>query len=574
MRWHRQDPTGITVTSAENNGRRRVWYVFAGVVALTPSAYFVYFPITNTDIWWHLAAAREMLSSKSILFVDPFAYTLERPEWIDIHWGFQLIVHWLRSTVGFGGIVITKCIVTAIVGALLMFVNRENRRRAITALIFTFLIHEARYLVLARPIMVTLPAIALYLLVISEYYRTGKAKLFLLLIPVQLLWANTQGLFVLGPVIAGGYAAGEAVSLIKRKNGSISYHPRTFRALLSVTIGAMLVSFLNPYGWRGALLPFKLFGRIDPRFGNIYSQNVSENLPLRDMLTSEPRLAWITIGITLVSIFFLWAGRRRVRWGDVFVLLGFLWLAFSAQRNILLYFVVLTPFLGRSIADILPGPTARDTSLHPRSAGALSLVFFLFVWVVSALPAHARTIALYPQNRMVSPFRVPAGAADFIEKHGVTGRVFNTIRYGGYLIYRFYPDKQVFIDGRLVIRSPAFFAEYLAILDNPEYFEPVANKFSITHAVLPISVYTRALPLVKALYDWPNWDPVYCDGNSIVFVGKGFFDLPVIDPLSPEGRAEIEAEIVSQWKNDPAIRREAGYWLENLIGVLKSHDSR
>ena len=65
--------------------------VLAVMVLSLLSAYFVYFPITNTDIWWHLTTAREMLTQKSILYFDPFSYTLNNPEWINLHWIFQLI---------------------------------------------------------------------------------------------------------------------------------------------------------------------------------------------------------------------------------------------------------------------------------------------------------------------------------------------------------------------------------------------------------------------------------------------------------------------------------------------------
>ena len=128
MSGFRPDRSHMDMTAAGTSVRWNLGYVISAVAALCASAFFVYFPITNTDIWWHLAAGREMLSSKSILHIDPFAYTVERPDWIDIHWGFQLIVYWLRSTVGFGGIVLIKCVLITIVGALLLFVSRGKRR--------------------------------------------------------------------------------------------------------------------------------------------------------------------------------------------------------------------------------------------------------------------------------------------------------------------------------------------------------------------------------------------------------------------------------------------------------------
>ena len=67
----------------------------------------------------------------------------------------------------------------------------------------------------------------------------------------------------------------------------------------------------------------------------------------------------------------------------------------------------------------------------------------------------------------MSPFRFPEKIADYIEEHSVPGTMFNDLRYGGYLIWRLYPQEKVFIDTRLIIRPPEFFAEYLAISEYP-----------------------------------------------------------------------------------------------------------
>ena len=43
---------------------------------------------------------------------------------------------------------------------------------------------------------------------------------------------------------------------------------------------------------------------------------------------------------------------------------------------------------------------------------------------------------------------LPAGAADFIEKEGLPGLRYNDFGDGGYFIWRFYPERKVFQDGR------------------------------------------------------------------------------------------------------------------------------
>ena len=50
-------------------------------------------------------------------------------------------------------------------------------------------------------------------------------------------------------------------------------------------------------------------------------------------------------------------------------------------------------------------------------------------------------------------WRYPAGAADFLLAHHVAGPIFNTYEYGGYLIWRLWPEQRVFIDGRSLSES-------------------------------------------------------------------------------------------------------------------------
>jgi hypothetical protein len=56
--------------------------VLAGLAALTP--------VADSDIWWHLAAGREMIARRGFLRTDPFSLGARGRPWIDLHWLFQL----------------------------------------------------------------------------------------------------------------------------------------------------------------------------------------------------------------------------------------------------------------------------------------------------------------------------------------------------------------------------------------------------------------------------------------------------------------------------------------------------
>lgn len=54
-------------------------------------------PSADGDIWWHLAAGREMVARGGLLFSDPFSVSAEGRPWVDVHWLFQLAVYALNQ---------------------------------------------------------------------------------------------------------------------------------------------------------------------------------------------------------------------------------------------------------------------------------------------------------------------------------------------------------------------------------------------------------------------------------------------------------------------------------------------
>jgi len=534
-------------------------------------AFVTYFPVTDTDIWWHLAAGREMMAHKRLLYADPFAFTLDRPPWINLHWLFQLVSYGVFKAGGCGALVAMKCALTAAACALACACVPSRRFAALCAFAYALLIYEARYLVLVRPVIITLGCMAVFLLCFERYRVCRRWGRLWLLIPVQILWANCQGLFALGPAIAVAYACGEALDRLvaaRRNDVPISFVNVWDKKQAQILALLIAAGFANPYLWQGCAFPWRLFLRIMPLPGNSYSQFVSENVPLLSLSGIDRRFLHSVTAVTLLLAVSFFLNRRRMTAAHVFLCGGFLLLAFMAQRNILLYFFVAAPVLAANLSasDVWKWAAGLHPGLRRCTTAVLMTVAF---WLLAVPVArHTRIIAVYPKAGAISPFRVPAAAADWLEAHQMTGNVFNSIRYGGYLLWRFYPAKKVYIDGRLTVRPPRFFDEYLALLDNPSHFEQTARRFNITNAVLPTAVFYQYMGIVKWLYDSPRWKLVFADGASVVFVRSDLFEDDGLDVRNGQDVRRMEAEIDRQWRNDAYIRREARTYLAQMIRYL------
>ncbi|MGD9202461.1 MAG: hypothetical protein PVI26_12920, partial [Chitinispirillia bacterium] len=247
------------------------------------SALFVYFPLTNTDIWWHMAAAREMILTKGILYTDPFAYSIDNPQWIDLHWFSQILFLSVFSLFSGAGLLFFKCFVVFLICLILSFSNNSKKCAFLTGIIFSMLIFEMRMLVLVRPILLTILYMSIYIWSLEHYLAQRDKRYLYMLIPIQILWTNSQGLFILGPIIAGCYVFGEWIQRFVDGKGlkqSIRADVKNiFPVSLVTALGFLVLSCLvNPYGFSGFLFPFKLFKRIEPGIENIYSHNISENI--------------------------------------------------------------------------------------------------------------------------------------------------------------------------------------------------------------------------------------------------------------------------------------------------------
>ncbi len=543
------------------------------------AGFFVFFPITNTDIWWHLAAAREMFVRKSILYTDTFAYTLRNPQWINLHTLFQICSYGIYKAFGAGGLIVIKCMVVACICLIISLIVPDTRYMVITSALFTLLIFEVRYLILVRPIIITILCIATFLWAYEHHIRTGRKRFIWLLLPVQIMWTNSQGLFPLGIAISGCYLLGE---IMQRILYLARVHPKEQVTIVKAVPADLTINFsliissclLNPYGIYGFLFPIKLLQRIDPTLKNIYSSNISENLPLFELTGKDMHYLYAVLLVTAVVLCTFWINKRAFRWTHLLLFGIFLTLAVVAKRNILLYCIVAPVIIGY---NCLYGYQKSNGKLHywfriPRISYFIKEIFIgfstviLFIFII----IQGINISRFPKTTLFSPFRTPTGVVAYLKLHPVEGKLFNSIRHGGYLIWHFYPRKQVFVDGRLIIRSPKFFSSYLSFLDNPEEFYAAIKAYHITHVILPTALFERYLKLVKWLYHSPEWEVVFADGGSILYVKKEV--LPdTCDPIDLSNSDDVEAVrkiIHDQWKDEPYIQAEALGYLNELIGYL------
>src|SRR5450432_61199 len=176
-------------------------------------------PIADGDIFWHLAAGREMVHRHALLDTDTFTSSGSGRPWLDLHWLFQLGSFAVNRTAGLAGLVIAKAFLVATGSVILArAVSRSatpskvvasagsngSFEVACCAIGLLGALFLSRHLLLARPVIVTLVMLALFLAGL-EASRSGTRRALRWLPVLQVVWVNCQGLAVLGPVLIGIY---------------------------------------------------------------------------------------------------------------------------------------------------------------------------------------------------------------------------------------------------------------------------------------------------------------------------------------------------------------------------------
>jgi hypothetical protein len=568
--------------------------ILLGLIFLLPAVLvflLVYFPETDTDLWWHLAAGRQMVRSHGLLWVDPFSTSSGGQAWTNGHWLFQLLVLLLYSAWGLAGLVAGKAFVCAGAAVLLVKIACDDlRQRLVVAnpmsssalqllavLIIVGTIAPARQLVLLRPVVLTLLGLSLFFWRLERYRRDRRWSSLIVLVPVQLVWTNIQPLGILGPAMVVCYFVGELLNARLAPwlwpGQSVPLARRELGHLAGAALLLLGVCWVTPYGWSAVTLPWRLLERIDTLGSDLFVYNISENVPpwILERLDPSPLALFKWVAALSFASFFVGL-RRPLVLARLIMLSAFFGLALLANRNVLLFCWFAGALTVLNLLALLsPDHHGFDHQHNPRhlsgwpARGIVTLsVTALAFWITALLVAiHDQAPASEP-----APFRVPTEAVAKLKASGITGPLFNSVRYGGYLAWQLDPQTKPYIDGRFILRTPGQFADYLALLDHPERFASFARQHHLHTVLLPTAFPDRYRPLVCWLYRQKEWRLIYTDGTQTLFVRSRPGSPTALDLSSARVEQSILSELQRRYQHQPLVLQTARVHLGQLLAEL------
>jgi hypothetical protein len=222
----------------------------------------------------------------------------------------------------------------------------------------------------------------------------------------------------------------------------------------------------------------------------------------------------------------VWDAWNR-RFADVFLGLGWLHLALIAQRNLPLFAIAASPLVARALMAFIQSVRTAPLAGYIRRAGdwfVSSSVGFeetdriRRIHLASVLPlALIGALLLSPRpagakfTSTFDPRSFPEGALKIL-RGPEARRIFAEDQWGDYLIYRLYPAKHVFIDGRSDFYGAKFGLGYLDLIGVKYDWQQTLDKYGIDTIVI-----APRFALASTLKISRDWRVVYDDSISIVF---------------------------------------------------------
>lgn len=493
---------------------RRTAHRLLPVLVLAIAVALQIHPVDDWDAWWHLATGRWIAEHGAIPTADPFAYSSGEGFWLNRQWLFELPLYGIWRAFGSAGTALAVGVL--FVAALgVSFFHLRVRLPAWASALLVLVISQAaveRFVVRPEAATFLFLAVALRLL---DGRPTGRRMT--AFAACQIVWANCHALSILGVGLVGARLATRLLA----PEGSAAERREDVRLLAAGAAAAVVAECLTPFGVRGALYPFWLLRLIGSE--SVLSAAIVEHRPpVLGELTTPVAVGFVAL-LVLTGLAATLLARQgwsaiRLRLAPLAWALGCVGLALLSRRNVALLGFGAVPLWSYAFAE----PARRaDRWLAERPAAGASALTVVAVGLLVLLFAIADD-GYYFRSRLTRSFGLGESAQLFSpEAVGMLppGPVFNDDLLGGYLMWAGHPSRQVFIDGRLQVHSPALFAEYVRVFEDPGAFSGLDARFRFSSVVLLHAVPGR-LELAVALARRPEWRVAYLDASAVVLVRR------------------------------------------------------
>jgi hypothetical protein len=484
---------------------------------------------------WHIRDGELILQSHSITRVDPFSATMSGQPWYAWEWLYDVLIAAIHHVLGLNGVVFYSGAVMALSFVLVFHLAmRRGGSLPITLVLIVLSLGAASVHFLARPHVLSWLFTVIWFELLDSASgldlqpdldsEADKARRLYWLPVLMLFWVNLHGGFLLGFALLGVYFVGGVIRYFSCPEQRAEIASR-LRRLGLVSVLTLLASFVNPYGYK---LQLHIYRYLSDRF---LMNHVTE-FQSPDFHGVAQQCFAVMLLITIAA---LASARRKPGPTHLLVILLAAYSGLYAARNLpvssMLLTLMIAPVLSETVAR-----ASENTGIAPWLRGLLSRVnnfgirmeklelrFHGHLWIVLAFVLGlwacmhgGRLGSVQLVKAYFDDKRFPVEAAEVITQRDVREPIFCPDLWGGYLIYRLYPQTKVVVDDRHDLYGDQFFEDYLKVVFvQPEWSKVLEEK----HVNWVLVQKNSSLGTILGLTS--GWKLIHQDGTAVLFHREG-----------------------------------------------------
>lgn len=449
--------------SCETVSRQDRLSAAAGVLlaSLVLLVLFVWYaePITDGDLWFHLAYGRYMLEHKTLIPDHSiFSWTPVDNSSIYCAWIPQILLYVLYKA---GSLPVLFALRYAAYLVFVALVGIHAKKHSVALHPLTWLVCLVG-LLMATPASIIKPELFSFVLMgltCSLWFslkRTAQPKMFYVFPVIMAVWVNTHGGVIFGAFFLLLVATGEAANILFAPGNALPA-PVRGHFFLSVLL-SLFAFFLTPYGVHYPRVLFSdLVVNAGTSVGEFLSVGAYQSI-FHPMARWQHYVEYMVFAVFLMVV--LCAGRWKragIDWSLVLSNVGMAILYCQFIRTTYYWAIVFTL---SAVSIIHQGPSwlvSPRKRMFPLVTGAVVLLGLLV----------AGEALIQAQCRPMKGFGIshynPVEEAEFIREHFRGLRLGNDYDSGSYLLWALYPETRVFIDARYFPYKP-WYREYMDFL--------------------------------------------------------------------------------------------------------------
>ena len=518
-------------------------------------------PKTLQNDTFYTVKIGELIKNNGIDMMDHFSWH-ENLSYTYPHWLYDFCTYLIYAISGFKGIYIVTCILSALLGISVFFVNsKTTKSKPISFIITIGVMYALKPYIAARAQLVTFILFIWELYCIERFIENKKIRYAITLVIISTLIANlhvaTWPFFF---ILFLPYIAEYIISVVSdiviykktkklvikhkmkvaQKNNNIERikelqiklneleeknekikqkrkdtNKNSYKILLNKNDNVkFLIIVMVICAFTGLLTPTG-----DTPYTYLYktmkgntTENISEHQPLTLINNTE---AICTLVILLSILTFT---KTKIKLSDLFLVGGLCYLMFSSRRQFSMLVLIGSVVLGRLVVDMITR-YSKNGLKDVDDVVKNNLVLVLLTILMGIFSYNSIKPVL--DDKFVSEKSYPVSACDFILENIDLGtaKFYNEYNYGSYMLFRGIP---VFIDSRADLYAPEFsgnkdediFSDFINTSSISKYYEDTFEKYNITHVILGKKSKTNLI--INKSHD-ENYKEIYSDDNFVIY---------------------------------------------------------